>query len=136
MRLASLKAAAALAAVAATSTTAYAAQDSKAAYDRDLSCAAYHLEIAGFYKSERGQTQPRSTQLEAQYRASGTAKLSDALVHAEALGKELAEVKTDLFGLLETRITSKVTAETDPAFVLAHVKDTTLKADTCQRSGN
>ena len=128
--------AAALAVSAAIPTAGHAAQNSKSAYAADLSCAAYNLEIAGFYKSEMGKAKPRSEELVRQYTAAGSIKLTEAMAHAEALGMEQDSVKADLFGLIEKRISNNVTPDKDPAFILAHVKDTTIKAETCQRSDN
>ena len=94
MMRAMLKGAAALAAAALPLASPQAANNHQAEYDADLSCAAYHLEIAGFYKSDLGRDNPRSDELIEQYRLKGTAKLGEALKHGAALGKDLEAVKT------------------------------------------
>ena len=136
MRFAMLKTAAALAVAVAIPTAGHAAQDSASAYQADLSCAAYHLEIAGFYKSDLGKEEPRSEQRYDQFKQSGTAKLESAMEHANAIGKDIDTVKGELLTLIERRVLGNLEQGSAARVILAHVKDTTIKAETCQRSDN
>jgi hypothetical protein len=136
MSLTLLKGAAVLAAASLPLGAAAAAQSGATAYDRNLSCAAYHLEIAGFYQSEIGQEHARSAELSEQYRASGTQWVAAAMDRAAALGKDADAVKTELLALIDRRMAANIQPGAQAELIRAHVKDTTLKADTCQRSGN
>ena len=136
MTMTPFKLAAALVAASLPLAAPLAAQGTKADYERELSCAAYHLEIAGYYKSELGQDDPRSESLTEQYRQSGTAKVNEAMGYGAELGKGADEVKAELLALIERRITGNIQPGAQAELILAHVKNTTLKADTCQRRGN
>ena len=115
---------------------AMAAQNGTTAYGVELSCAAYHLEIAGYYQSEIGQEHARSAELSEHYRTSGTQWVAAAINRAAALGKDADTVKAELFALIQSRIAGNLQPGAEAELIRAHVKDTTLKADTCQRSGN